>query len=55
MIATDVGGTAETIDNLNNGIVVDPGNENELYKGIKRFLQNKIHFVETAKECRQKQ
>lgn len=49
VIATDVGGTAETIDNLNNGIIVDPGNENELYKGIKRFLQNKIHFVETAK------
>ena len=49
VIATDVGGTAETIDNKNNDYCRSKGNENELYKGIKRFLQNKIHFVETAR------
>lgn len=49
VIATNVGGTAEIVENLKNGIVVEPGDERDLYNGIMKFLQNKESIIESAR------
>ena len=48
VIATNVGGTSEIINNSITGLVVEPGSEAELYVAINEFLENKIKFIESA-------
>ena len=48
VIATNVGGTSEIINNSITGLIVEPGSEAELYVAINEFLENKIKFIESA-------
>jgi glycosyltransferase involved in cell wall biosynthesis len=41
IISTPVGGIPEIIFPNLNGILVQPGNEDEIYQSIKYFIQNK--------------
>lgn len=50
VVATDVGGTTEIVKNLENGIIVEPGDEKDLYSGIMKFFQNKKSITESAKD-----
>jgi glycosyltransferase involved in cell wall biosynthesis len=52
VIATDVGGTSEAIENNKTGILISPGKPEELAEKIRAFIQNKDTFKEMAKKGR---
>ncbi len=49
VIATDVGGTSEIIENGINGVLINPGKENEIHNCIKNFLKNREQYLNMAK------
>jgi len=41
-ISTNVGGTPEIIENQQNGIIVEAGDKEGLYKNIKELIKDKV-------------
>ncbi len=39
-ISTNVGGIPKVINNMNNGIIINPGDKDELYNNMKKLLDN---------------
>jgi glycosyltransferase involved in cell wall biosynthesis len=54
VVATDVGGTREVIENNVSGLLIPPRSLPALVSGIRSYLENPGHFIEMAKAGRRK-
>ncbi len=52
IVATKVGGIMEIIENGKTGILVQPGNREELAKGIEEFINNPTKAKQMGENCR---
>tara|TARA_B100000212_G_scaffold45845_1_gene29606 strand:+ start:23973 stop:25136 length:1164 start_codon:yes stop_codon:yes gene_type:complete len=48
VIATNVGGTSEVLDNFKNGLIVEPGDVESLHAAIRKFSQEKTKWKRSA-------
>ncbi len=51
-ISTNVGGIPEVIENEENGLLIEPGNKEELYNAIDRILANEKLRIKLSKNAR---
>ena len=54
VIATDVGGTSEAVKDNDTGVLISPGNPEEIAAKISEFIGNKGAFKEMAKKGRER-
>lgn len=54
IIATDVGGVSEIIDNLKNGILIRPKDEKEIFNALKFAIENKEDLDKFSKGIKEK-
>jgi len=52
IVATEVGGIMEIIENGKTGILVQPGNPEELAKAIEEFINNPTKAKQMGETCR---
>jgi glycosyltransferase involved in cell wall biosynthesis len=54
LISTPVGGIPEILENGENGLMVTPGNSEEIAKAIQYFFDNSVKCQEMGKKSYQK-